>query len=35
MNKDRLKPLKVTFIISGIWDMIAGFIYLFAIGSPN
>jgi hypothetical protein len=28
-----LKPLAVTFVISGIWDTIAGILYLFIIGS--
>lgn len=35
MNKDKLKPLKVTFFISGIWDTIAGIMYLFFIGTER
>ncbi|MDD5021866.1 MAG: hypothetical protein PHR82_07060, partial [Endomicrobiaceae bacterium] len=33
MEKNNLKPLAVTFFISGIWDLIAGVIYLFFIGN--
>jgi hypothetical protein len=33
MKNDKLKPLKVTFFISGIWDLIAGVMYLFFIGT--
>lgn len=33
MNSNRLKPLAVTFILSGIWDTIAGILYFFIIGS--
>jgi hypothetical protein len=29
----RLKPLAVTFAISGVWDSIAGIMYLFFIGT--
>lgn len=32
--KDRaLKPLAITFAIGGIWDTIAGFLYIFVIGT--
>ncbi len=33
MGKNNLKTLAVTFFISGIWDLIAGVIYLFFIGN--
>jgi len=33
MNRNSLKPLAVTFFISGIWDTIAGILYLFLIGT--
>lgn len=33
MKTKSLKPLAVTFAISGIWDTIAGILYLFIIGS--
>lgn len=33
MTKNSLKPLAVTFMISGIWDTIAGMMYFFVIGS--
>lgn len=33
MNRNLLKPLAVTFFISGIWDTIAGILYLFFIGT--
>lgn len=33
MNRNRLKPLAVTFTLSGVWDTIAGVLYLFFIGS--
>ncbi len=32
MNNKSLKPLATTFFISGIWDVIAGIMYLFFIG---
>jgi len=32
MNKDKLLPLSVTFFASGVWDTIAGIMYLFVIG---
>lgn len=32
MQIKNLKPLALTFIASGIWDTIAGFIYMFGIG---
>jgi vacuolar-type H+-ATPase subunit I/STV1 len=28
-----LKPLSMTFFLSGIWDIIAGFVYLLMIGT--
>jgi len=31
--KNDLKPLAITFFISGIWDTIAGVLYLFVIGT--
>ena len=33
MKKNRLRPLAITFFISGIWDTIAGILYLFVIGT--
>jgi hypothetical protein len=33
MKKNNLKPLAVTFFLSGIWDTIAAFLYFFFIGS--
>jgi len=33
MKKNNLKPLAVTFFLSGIWDTIAAFLYFFIIGS--
>ncbi|MGD9162096.1 MAG: hypothetical protein PVG39_27035 [Desulfobacteraceae bacterium] len=33
MIKNNLRPLAVTFAISGIWDTIAGVMYLFFIGT--
>lgn len=33
INQKQLTPLALTFIISGVWDTIAGFLYLFIIGS--
>lgn len=34
MNKIKsLRPLAITFFASGIWDTIAGFLYLFVIGT--
>lgn len=33
MNKNNLKPLAVTFFLSGIWDTIAAIQYFFFIGS--
>ena len=32
MNKNRLRPLAVTFTLSGVWDTIAGMLYFFIIG---
>lgn len=32
MKKNNLKPLTVTFFLSGIWDTIAAFLYFFFIG---
>lgn len=33
MKTKSLKPLAITFFVSGLWDTIAGFIYFFAIGT--
>jgi len=33
MNKKSLAPLAITFFLSGIWDLIAGILYLFIIGT--
>lgn len=33
MKSKSLKPLAVTFALSGVWDTIAGFLYIFAIGT--
>lgn len=33
MKSDPLKPLALTFFTSGIWDTIAGILYLFMIGT--
>ncbi|HPQ44030.1 MAG TPA: hypothetical protein PKZ42_07345 [Syntrophales bacterium] len=33
MNENNLRPLAVTFVASGIWDTIAGILYLFVIGT--
>ncbi len=33
MKSDPLKPLALTFFASGIWDTIAGIMYLFFIGN--
>jgi len=33
MNRNRLRPLAVTFLLSGVWDTIAGMLYFFIIGS--
>ncbi|SMD41526.1 hypothetical protein SAMN00777080_0050 [Aquiflexum balticum DSM 16537] len=32
MNSNRLKPLAITFIFSGVWDTVAGILYIFIIG---
>lgn len=32
-KKNNLRPLALTFIASGIWDTIAGILYLFVIGT--
>lgn len=32
-NYPELKPLAVTFALGGVWDTIAGILYIFAIGS--
>jgi hypothetical protein len=32
-NEDKLKPLAIIFMMSGVWDSIAGGLYLFVIGS--
>lgn len=33
MNKNNLKPLAITFFLSGVWDTIAAILYFFFIGS--
>lgn len=33
MKTNRLRPLALTFIFSGVWDTIAGLLYFFIIGS--
>jgi uncharacterized YccA/Bax inhibitor family protein len=33
MKANSLKPLAITFTIGGIWDTIAGFLYIFVIGT--
>jgi hypothetical protein len=33
MRHKSLKPLALTFFVSGIWDTIAGFLYIFVIGT--
>lgn len=33
MHKTNLRPLAITFIASGIWDTVAGILYLFVIGT--
>ncbi|MBD0332443.1 MAG: hypothetical protein ICV66_07285 [Chitinophagaceae bacterium] len=33
MNEKNLKPLAITFAFSGVWDTIAGVLYLFFIGN--
>lgn len=33
MNKESLKPLSFTFALSAVWDTIAGFLYIFYIGT--
>jgi hypothetical protein len=33
MKAKSLKPLATTFFISGVWDTIAGFLYIFVIGT--
>jgi hypothetical protein len=33
MNEKNLKPLAFTFFASGIWDTVAGILYLFVIGT--
>jgi hypothetical protein len=35
MSKKALKPLTITFLLSGIWDTIAGTMYLFFIGTDR
>lgn len=32
-KNNSLKPLAITFFASGIWDTIAGFLYIFVIGT--
>jgi len=33
MNAKSLKPLAISFAMGGIWDTIAGFLYIFLIGN--
>lgn len=33
MRKRTLKPLATTFALGGIWDTVAGFLYIFVIGT--
>jgi hypothetical protein len=33
MRTKTLKPLAITFAVGGIWDTIAGFLYIFVIGT--
>ncbi len=33
MKSKSLKPLAITFALGGAWDTIAGFLYIFAIGT--
>jgi hypothetical protein len=33
MKNNRLKPLAITFIFSGVWDTVAGILYFFIIGT--
>lgn len=33
MKTNSLKPLAITFAIGGLWDTIAGFLYIFVIGT--
>ncbi len=33
MKPKSLKPLAITFALGGIWDTVAGFLYLFRIGT--
>ena len=33
MNSAQLRPLAITFFLSGFWDTIAGILYIFFIGS--
>jgi hypothetical protein len=33
MTKKSLKPLAITFAVSGVWDTIAGILYIFFIGT--
>lgn len=33
MKANSLKPLALAFAVGGIWDTIAGFLYIFAIGT--
>lgn len=33
MKSDSLKPLAITFFASGVWDTVAGIMYLFFIGN--
>jgi hypothetical protein len=33
MNRNSVKPLAVTFAVSGLWDTVAGIVYIFFIGT--
>jgi hypothetical protein len=33
MNRNSVKPLAVTFAVSGLWDTVAGILYIFFIGT--
>ncbi|MBN2683106.1 MAG: hypothetical protein JXR58_11400 [Bacteroidales bacterium] len=33
MKNNSIKHLSITFALSGIWDLIAGFLYIFVIGT--
>ena len=35
MKTKSLKPLAITFALGGIWDTVAGFLYIFVIGNER